>query len=202
MKRDLKVIIVLLIGFIPIYSMAQVKNNNQITAVKANRLPLSDDQTKTGYSFVVPTAKVEPSVWRYTLAEPDSTTWFVKNFDDTQWQEGKSAFGTKTTPGTDDILNTEWNTHDIWIRRAVKLPAKFNVKNLYLIIHHDNGAEVYIDGISAWRNENIETRKYEIFEISNEAKAKLKPGKTVTFAVHGHNGAGGQVIDVGLVSLK
>ena len=94
-----------------------------------------------------------------------------------------------------------WNTKDIWIRREVDLPQQLGSK-LRLRIHHDNGAEVYIDGILAWRSVNIETRDYSIFEINPEALAKLKPGAKITLAAHGHNGIGGQVLDVGLVNLN
>jgi hypothetical protein len=99
------------------------------------------------------------------------------------------------------LLNTVWNTEDIWILREVELPQEIGSK-LRLRIHHDNVAEVYIDGILAWRSVNTETRDYSIYEILPEAMARLKPGATITLAAHAHNGTGGQVLDVGLVNLN
>ena len=52
------------------------------------------------------------------------------------------------------------------------------------------------------RATDIETRDYAVFNLYPEAAAKLKPGARITGAAHGHNGLGGQVLDVGLVKLK
>ncbi|MES2921199.1 MAG: hypothetical protein V4819_06625 [Verrucomicrobiota bacterium] len=162
--------------------------------------PIPKEQLTAGFTEVVPTAATQPAVWRWTKAEP-AKDWAQPGFKDADWLEGKSAFGTATTPGTDGILNTTWNTKDIWIRREVTLPQELGSK-LRLRIHHDNMAEVYIDGILAWSAVDIETRDYQIFEISPEAMARLKPGAKILLAAHGHNGVGGQVLDVGLVNLK
>ena len=163
-------------------------------------LPVSKEKLTAGFTEIIPTAAKQPAIWRWTKAEPPSD-WTKPDFKDDAWDEGKSSFGTKGTPGTDGTLNTVWNTKDIWIRREVDLPQQLGSK-LRLIIHHDNGAEVYINGILAWRSVNIETRDYSIFEINPEALAKLKPGAKITLAAHGHNGIGGQVLDVGLVNLN
>ncbi|MES2660372.1 MAG: hypothetical protein V4689_17240 [Verrucomicrobiota bacterium] len=169
-------------------------------AIEDQGLPIPKDQLTAGYDEVIPVAKKEPSNWLWTIAEP-SPDWVEPAFDASSWNEGKSAFGTETTPGTDGILNTTWKTKDLWIRREVTLPNDLGSK-LRLLVHHDNKAEVYIDGILAWRAADIETRDYTVFNIYPEAAAKLKPGAKVTIAAHGHNGLGGQVLDVGLVNLK
>ena len=163
-------------------------------------LPVPPEKLTAGFTDVIPTAAKQPAIWRWTKAEPPSE-WAQPDFKDAGWAEGQSSFGTKGTPGTDGRINTEWNTKDIWIRREVELPKELGSK-LRLIIHHDNGAEVYIDGILAWRSVNIETRDYSVFEINPEALAKLKPGAKIKLAAHGHNGIGGQVLDVGLVNLN
>lgn len=167
---------------------------------EANGLPISAEKLTAGFTDVIPTAAKQPAIWRWTKVEP-AADWTKPDFKDGDWAEGKSSFGTKGTPGTDGTLNTVWDTKDIWIRREVTLPEQLGSK-LRLIIHHDNGAEVYIDGIPAWRSVNIETRNYSGFEITPEAMAKLKPGAKITLAAHGHNGIGGQVLDVGLVNLN
>ncbi len=163
-------------------------------------LPIPQDQLTAGFTEVIPTAATVSAIWHWTQAEP-TKDWAQPGFKASDWSEGKSAFGTATTPGTDGILNTTWKTKDIWIRREVTLPHDLGSK-LRLRIHHDNKAEAYIDGIPAWSAVDIETRDYQIFEISPEAMARLKPGAKITLAAHGHNGQGGQVLDVGLVNLK
>jgi hypothetical protein len=163
-------------------------------------LPISKDKLAAGFTDVIPTAATQPAMWRWTIAEP-ATDWVKPDFNDAGWAEGKSAFGTATTPGTDGILNTTWKTKDIWIRREVTLPQDLGSK-LRLRIHHDNKAEVYIDGILAWSAVDVETRDYQIFEIAPAAAALLEPGAKITLAAHGHNGLGGQVLDVGLVNLN
>jgi hypothetical protein len=169
-------------------------------AEEARNLPVAKENLTAGYDEVVPTAARQPAVWKWTKADPGHD-WVRPDFDASEWSEGKSAFGTPNTPGTDGILNTIWDTKDIWIRREITLPKELGAK-LRLLVHHDNMAEVYIDGILAWSATNIETRDYEVFEITPEAAARLKPGATITLAAHGHNGIGGQVLDVGIVSLK
>lgn len=169
-------------------------------AFEKQGLPLSDTELAGGVTEVVPTADTEPADWRWTISQPPHS-WADPEFDAGEWPVGKSAFGTATTPGTDGILHTEWAMKDIWIRREIKLPEALGSK-LRLKIHHDNKAEVYIDGILAWSATEPETRTYKIFNIRPEAAAKLKPGAKITLAAHGHNVLGGQVLDVGIVELK
>ncbi len=163
-------------------------------------LPIPKEQLTAGYTEIIPTAATEPTMWRWTTKTPTGH-WANPGYREDGWQQGKSAFGTATTPGTDGRLNTVWNTKDIWIRREVTLPSELGSK-LRLLIHHDNVAQVFIDGIAAWSSVDIETRDYSVFEISPEALARLKPGAKITLAAHGYNNTGGQVLDVGLVNLK
>jgi hypothetical protein len=95
-------------------------------------------------------------------------------------------------------VRTEWRSADIWIRREFNVEA--NVANPVLLMHHDEDAEVYINGVLATKATGYVTA-YEEFDVSPEAKSALKPGKNV-IAVHCHQTTGGQYIDVGIVDMK
>lgn len=145
---------------------------------------------------VVPTSQEKGVEWRYRLDKPPKE-WIRPDFTDFRWQKGEGGFGTKGTPGA--VVRTEWKTGDIWLRREFELPeGKFD--NLHLLMHHDEDAEVYLNGVLAAKVGGFITN-YEIESISPEALKALKPGKN-TIAVHCHQTGGGQYIDVGLVEVK
>jgi hypothetical protein len=147
------------------------------------------------FAAVVPTSQAAGIPWRYTLDRP-AGEWFKSDFNDATWKEGLGGFGTKGTPGA--VVRTEWKTADIWLRREFTVPDG-KLVDPYLLLHHDDDAEVYINGVLAVKTTGWTTR-YEEFAISDAARAALKPGKNV-FAVHCHQVKGGQYIDVGLVDL-
>ena len=145
---------------------------------------------------VVPTSQKEPALWRYTVQKP-ADEWTKSGFDASGWKEGPGTFGTEGTPGA--AVRTRWSTDDIWLRRTVTLPrGKFS--SLRFSVDHDEDVEVYVNGILA-STESGFTTDYVPLEISPAALALLRPGATVTLAVHCHQTTGGQNIDVGLVSL-
>ena len=142
---------------------------------------------------VVPTAREKALTWRYTTDRP-ADGWQKEGFDDAGWKEGPAGFGTKGTPGA--VVRTEWKTGDIWLRRTLELPD-VDPKSLLLSLHHDEDAEIYINGVLAARVAGFIT-DYEEVPLSDDARAALKPGKNL-IAVHCHQTGGGQYIDVGLV---
>jgi len=144
---------------------------------------------------VVPTAQDEPAMWRYTIRRPREG-WFQPDFNAGSWREGKSGFGTRGTPSA--IVNTVWDTRDIWLRREFTLPeGKYD--NVGLNVHHDEDVEIYINGVQA-ATANGFTTGYEAMPINPAARAALKAGKNV-IAVHCRQTGGGQYIDVGLVEM-
>jgi hypothetical protein len=146
--------------------------------------------------MVVPTSKRKPQAWQYTFDKPDGR-WFDAGFDDSSWKKGPGGFGTAGTPGA--VVWTEWKTADIWIRRAVTLPEKLPV-DLHLVMHHDEDAEIYVNGVLGARVKGY-TTDYEEVPLTPEGLAALKPGQNV-LAVHCRQTTGGQYIDVGLGTLK
>jgi hypothetical protein len=147
-------------------------------------------------TVVVPTSQEKGQTWRYTFDKP-ADGWYKPDFDDAGWKEGPGGFGTKGTPGA--VVRTEWKTTDIWIRREFTLPD-VDFKNLYLLLHHDEDAEVYLNGVLAAKVPDFIT-DYEEVPISKEALAALRPGKN-RIAVHCKQTTGGQYIDVGIVEVK
>jgi hypothetical protein len=145
---------------------------------------------------VVPTSQAQPQTWRYMFEKP-ADGWSKPGFDDASWKEGPGGFGTEGTPGTK--VRTEWKTPDVWLRREITLPEG-TLGELLLYLHHDEDAEVYLNGVLAAKVGGY-VSDYEEVPISAEGKAALKPGKNL-IAVHCHQTRGGQYIDVGLVEVK
>ncbi|MBV9864418.1 MAG: DUF4965 domain-containing protein [Abitibacteriaceae bacterium] len=145
---------------------------------------------------VVPTSQRQGILWRYTTEKP-ADDWAQPGFNDANWKEGLGGFGTKGTPGA--VVNTTWDTPDIWLRREVNLPAG-NYSNLQFFVYHDEDVEIYINGVFAAKEGGF-INSYEPLEITQTARALLKPGATVTIAMHCHQTAGGQGVDVGLANV-
>jgi len=101
------------------------------------------------------------------------------------------------TPGA--RIGTRWNTADIWMRRTFQL-EQIPADELHLLIHHDEDAEVYINGALAARLHGY-TASYEPVPLSEEARRALRKGPN-SLAVHCHQTTGGQYIDVGLATVK
>jgi hypothetical protein len=145
---------------------------------------------------VAPTSQKEGVTWRYTTNNPGQG-WTKIDFTDSGWQEGPGGFGTGGTPGA--VVRTAWNTSDIWLRREFSYTGK-DSNSLRLIVHHDEDADIYINGVPAAKLERW-IGDYDEFEISPEARKALKPGKN-ELAVHCHQTSGGQYIDVGIVDVN
>jgi hypothetical protein len=144
---------------------------------------------------VVPTSEKEPQAYRYTLSKPEGD-WFAPGFDEKTWTEAPGGFGTRMTPGA--VVRTEWKSNDIWLRRVVTL-GDAPLHTPYLRLHHDEDAEVYLNGVLAAKVTGF-TTGYEEVSLRPEAVQMLKPGKNVV-AVHCKQTRGGQYIDVGLVDF-
>src|SRR5690348_15109628 len=141
---------------------------------------------------VVPTSRTTPQRWRYTTTAP-AGAWYAPDYADSAWQTGEGGFGTDSTPGA--VVRTQWASSDIWVRRSFELPAA-PLAHPYLRIHHDDDAEVYVNGtlvatLPAW------TTSYAFVPLDSAAAALLHPG-TNTLAIHVHQRSGGQYVDAGI----
>ena len=144
---------------------------------------------------VVPDSRTDAQTWKYVLEKP-TEDWFKRDFNDGPWKTSNGGFGEKSTPGS--VVGTEWKSKDIWLRRdfELKQPISGEVR---LVMHHDDEAEVFVNGIRATKVAGWAT-DYRTFAISEEAAKSLTPGKN-SIAVYCHQDAGGQYVDVGIVEL-
>src|SRR5262249_37328664 len=144
---------------------------------------------------VVPTSRAQGLPWRYTFDRP-AEDWFKADFADDGWKEGPGGFGTAGTPGA--VVRTEWKTDDIWIRRAFML-GRGALTNPLLLIHHDEDAEVYVNGVLAARVAGYGTDSEEV-PPSAAGRPALGPGRT-RVAAHCTRARGGQDSDGGRVDV-
>jgi Domain of unknown function (DUF4965)/Domain of unknown function (DUF5127)/Domain of unknown function (DUF1793)/Domain of unknown function (DUF4964) len=144
---------------------------------------------------VIKAADEEAALWRFTVKKPVAD-WKKSGFDDSAWMSGKSGFGTAGTPGAH--VGTTWDTADVWLRREIDLPDR-KYGDLQFWIHHDEDAEVYVNGVLALTVAGY-IGNYDHIPMTADGRAALKPGKN-TIAVHCHQTTGGQYIDVGIVEV-
>lgn len=165
--------------------------------VKASHwAPMPQMPKPTQVTLVVPAADKEPATWIFTTTQPGDG-WMQPDFDASTWQQGKSGFGTAHTPGA--IIGTVWNTGDIWLRREIDLPSG-TYTNVQAWLHHDEDAEIYLNGVPALRVTGFAT-EYDLFPMSPLSTASLRPGKN-WIAIHCHQTFGGQYVDLGLVKVQ
>ena len=172
------------------YDRAMIKCDEQKAAAAAKRLYLPPPIIK----MILPTSQQEPQQWKYATDKP-ADGWENCGFDDSSWKQGPGGFGTAGTPGT--VVRTEWTGSDIWIRRTFELAEKPDAA--HLTIHHDEDAEVYINGRLAGKLEGYTTSYIQI-ELDADALKALKAG-TNCIAIHCKQTAGGQYIDAGLANV-
>jgi hypothetical protein len=145
------------------------------------------------YRDWIPTAESAPVEWRYTL-DPPPAAWDKPGYDDTAWKQGEGGFGTQGTPGA--TIRTEWNTKEIWMRRTLNL-ENIPGGDLAFRIHHDEDAEIFINGVLAAAVQGHVTEYVEV-PLTAAGRAAMREGENL-IAIHCRQTGGGQSIDVGIV---
>ena len=130
--------------------------------------------------------------WQFTLRRP-ADGWQTSDFDTTEWKVANGGFGTVDTPNA--RVGTVWNTKGIWLRKAFEL--KSVPEDVSLLIHHDEDAEVFINGKLVATLKGF-SNNYEVIPIPVELRAAFQVGKNL-LAAHCSQTAGGQFIDVHVV---
>ncbi|HUY93230.1 MAG TPA: glycoside hydrolase family 2 TIM barrel-domain containing protein [Pirellulales bacterium] len=151
------------------------------------------------YETLLPTSQQAAHEWRFVFEQP-AGDWFAADYDAAAWSTGPGGFGTQGTPGA--AVRTEWNGPEIWLRREFELSADQLDKDrqLVLSIHHDEDAEIYLNGVLAAAVKGF-TTDYVQTAVSQEAQSALHAGRNL-IAVHCKQTGGGQYIDVGIVRVK
>ncbi len=166
----------------------------------------SKDQEKAGpwaplpkpptITVIVPAADKKPALWSFTTQKPPAG-WMKPGFNDGSWRHGESGFGTAGTPGA--VIGTTWRTDNIWLRREINLPSG-NYDDLEAWLHHDEDAQVYINGVLALKTSGF-TTQYDAIPLTPQGMAALKPGRNL-IAIHCHQTIGGQYVDFGFVDVQ
>jgi len=133
--------------------------------------------------------------WQFTLRRP-ANGWQASDFNTAEWEAANGGFGTRDTPSA--RVGTNWNTKSIWLRKAFEL--KSVPENPALLIHHDDDAEVFINGKPVASLKGFST-KYEVILIPGDMRSALLVGKNL-LAVHCNQVAGGQFIDVHVIDAN
>jgi hypothetical protein len=141
------------------------------------------------------TSQTTPQTWKYTT-EPVAPEWSGPDFDDAGWPTGPGGFGTEGTPGA--VVHTEWKTGAIHLRREFQADSAA-VDSLILAIHHDEDAEVFLNGVLVSRQAG-HVGSYQFLPLDKKAAETLKSGRNV-LAVSCKQTGGGQFIDVGLFAV-
>ena len=141
------------------------------------------------------TSEKAPVMARFSTTPPEGN-WSGETYDDSAWTEASGGYGAAGTPG--GVIRTEWRDRDIWVRREFTLPAKIDANSqLALRIHHDEDAEIYLNGVEV-ANLPRWTQGYTEVSLTPEAARALHPGRNV-MAIHCRQNNGGQYIDAGLL---
>jgi len=142
---------------------------------------------------LVTTSDEIPQEWRITTAAP-AAGWEKPDFDASGWKLVLGGIGYGDPPGSK--VRSTWRSEDVWARREFSLSSA-EITDLWLRIHHDEDAEVYLNGVKIAQTRRF-TTAYVHLDVPKDRESALKVGRNV-LAVHCHHSGGGQYIDVGLV---
>lgn len=173
------------------------RSMTQLIIVALAGLASAGAQERLVLEPIVSDARTHASEWFFTTDMPPQG-WRDIGFDDSQWGAGKGGFGTPETPGS--IVGITWNSVEIFMRHTFTLTS-IPYESLLLSIHHDDDAEVYLNGQQVFL-ETGALADYSGAYLPDESLALLKKGENV-LAVHCANSGGGpQFIDVGLSGAR
>ena len=143
---------------------------------------------------LVPTSEDQPVAWSYTTEAPGEN-WMKPNAAESAWNRGLAPFGHDLWTGN----RTLWRSSDLWMRRSFTLPSEIPDKLAFRFETHQ-AAEIYVNGVLSASVQG-HSDDYVTVPMAEAGRASLKPGAN-TLAVHVHQSAGPQAIDVGIVTAR
>lgn len=157
---------------------------------------------------IVADTRSQAPAWRHSSDKP-SEDWASLGFDDSEWGQGRGAFGSSKAGGDEESedpykssLQTKWDTTDLWMR--LKFDAgEPGLDGFRFEIRHSGGFVAYINGIPA-ASDLDGSGIHSPYEMSRAARASLRPAGNV-LAVHAiHSGLtdAARNIDVGITALQ
>jgi hypothetical protein len=172
-----------------------------------NKINLSNQKAITGQLYltdVLPTSQSAGRTWSYTTSNTTNTipaNWYATNFDASSWSSGPAGFGTAGTPGA--VVRTTWSNSNIWMRAQFTLGnlSASDLSSLVFNCFHDEDCEIYLNGVLAGSASGYSTA-YVLLPMNTAGMNALIPNGTNLIAVHCHQTAGGQNIDVGIAKKK
>ena len=148
---------------------------------------------------VLSTSRNHKYTWRYTASAKYAADWYRPGFDDSAWQEGKSAFGQSSMWNTANIVSTRWATSQLHLRRWFRLGdvTEEMLDAMRFVMYHDDDIRIYINGVLAATRVGC-TSSWMPYNISYEGRRALKPNDWNLIAVECLQGSGEQIVDVGI----
>lgn len=125
---------------------------------------------------------------QYTFSKPEDN-WESCDFDDVGWQTGKAPFGSPR----DYVVNTVWETPEIWVRRKIMLSPEDLGKDLIVEYSHDDVFDLYVNGIQLVRT-GFEWNRNQRVTIPDSLKKSIRDNKLLV-AAHCRNLRGGAFVD-------
>jgi len=141
------------------------------------------------YKTVLAAANEKPYTCKYTEAEPVKE-WATAQFDDSSWKTGTAPFSNDKS-----AAKTLWTSKNIWVRRTFTI-NDLDFNKLFLKLHHDDDAEVYLNGEKIAEQSGA-NGDLQYFPLNADAVSKLKKGENV-LALHCTNTGGGAWLDAGI----
>lgn len=148
-------------------------------------------EEKMPMHLIIPTFEKEHWAAKYTTETPKGN-WISEKYNDATWENGMGSFG---SPGRLKAV-TGWTSSDIWVRREIEIDESMLGRELFLEYSHDDGVEIYINGIQVVNTGNA-CRANVFKKIPNDILPYLRPGKNL-IAAHCHDGGGESYLDFGI----
>ncbi|WP_073403019.1 glutaminase family protein [Mucilaginibacter sp. OK098] len=141
------------------------------------------------YKTILPAADEKPYACTYNELIPGDG-WTTLKYDDSAWKTGTAPFSDDK-----DRAGTLWTSKEVWVRRVFTY-SKTTINKLYLKLHHDDDAEVFLNGEKIYSASGA-NGDLQYFPLSDDVVSKLKEGENV-LAMHCTNTGGAAWLDVGL----